>query len=682
MTGQPEDESGGRLIELRPGEKPSDPDLLPAVRDEDAAQVAVLPVFDVAAREGERRAIIPVHLQRENLKATVGSFAGTNWHRLRYHGLRVPFYLVALLIWAVVGLFRVSVRIAHWGFLLEQQDLRHKAVIDEDSREWMRLHKEAKETRKTRGAIVAVIAGGASLGAFLLVKFGPAWSQVTAGTAAVLILARAGRPEGHRIVSQAVVPPAYEPPTPAVITRGLASLGIGAINRAVSAGAGITFVSDVHRDGPGWAAHIDLPHGVTAAHIMAKRSELASGLRRPLSATWPSGVPAEHEGRLELWIGFHDLSKQKMPKWPLLKAGTADVFGSLPFGTDPRLRPVGVPMFEVNWLIGASPGQGKTGSVRVLACGAALDVTTDLWIHELAGKGDIEPLAKVSHRYVSGLDDESIAYAADSVRMLRAELAKRSKAFGQLPKEAKPEGKITRDLAAKGFRPLVVIFDEAQNLFLHPEFGAEAADDLAYVMRLGRALGIIVVLATQRPDKDSLPTTIRGIVTARFCLKVPDQPSNDMILGTGAYSAGYNAAIFRAKTDAGLGWLKGDGEPQIVRTYYLDLRDTERVAVRARNIRQRAGVLTGYALGEDVDERPERDVLADVLAVLGDRPAAHWTWLADALALRFPDRWHDLTAESISAQCRALGVTSVDVKMDGTVLKGCRKANLIRLVTG
>ena len=155
--------------------------------------------------------------------------------------------------------------------------------------------------------------------------------------------------------------------------------------------------------------------------------------------------------------------------------------------------------------------------------------------------------------------------------MLRAELDRRSAEFKKLPKEAKPEGKLTRAMAEKRglrLRPLVCVVDEAQNCFMHPKYGAQAAEDAAYVIRLGRAYGIIVILATQRPDRESLPPAIRGIVTARFCLKVPGYDSNDMILGTGSYKAGYNSAIFRAKTDAGLGWLKGDGDPQVIRTYY------------------------------------------------------------------------------------------------------------------
>ena len=82
---------------------------------------------------------------------------------------------------------------------------------------------------------------------------------------------------------------------------------------------------------------------------------------------WPEGVPAEHEGRLKLWIGFTDMAKMKPKPWPLAKSGKADVFEHVPFGTDPRGRGVTVPLFEVNWLIGAAPGKGKTAAVRVLA---------------------------------------------------------------------------------------------------------------------------------------------------------------------------------------------------------------------------------------------------------------------------------------------------------------------------
>jgi S-DNA-T family DNA segregation ATPase FtsK/SpoIIIE len=263
------------------------------------------------------------------------------------------------------------------------------------------------------------------------------------------------------------------------------------------------------------------------------------------------------------------------------------------------------------------------------------------------------------------------------VRLLRRELEARSAQLKKLPKEARPDGKVTRELAGKRslrLRPIVCVIDECQNLFTHPVHGKDAADDAAYVIRLGRAYGIILVLATQRPDKESLPTAISGNVTARFCLRVPGHMENDLILGTSAHQNGYRATVFRAKTDAGMGWLKGDGDPQVVRTYYLDLPDAERIAARARIMREQAGVLSGYALGEDSTE-PARCFAADVLTVFGTDAKLYSETIAARLRERIPAAYATITADAVASQLRALGVTVKDVREPGgPVRKGCERA--------
>jgi DNA segregation ATPase FtsK/SpoIIIE, S-DNA-T family len=658
--------------------------------DEAALEQAPAPAYlsTPGRAPGERLPVIPPHLRgRANIRAALVLAAAQNWHRARYHGLRFPLYLVALVVWAVIGLVRLAGRQIHWWWVIEQHSLRSKAAADGNATEWMRLHKQAKADRHFRGLVLLGELLGLALAAGLLVKFGPWWSWAAAAAVAAVFLARAGRPSGMRIVGTAIVPPDYSPPTHEIITKALGSLNIQQINAALKPdkdgkSQGIRFISDVMRDGPGWTCHLDLPHGVSASDILAKREALASGLRRPLSATWPAGVPEEHPGRLDLWVGFQDISKTKPPACPLVKMKQTDLFASIPFGTDPRHRGVGVGMFELNWLIGAAPGQGKTATLRVLGCGAALDPLAVLWINELSGKGDLDPLGKVCHRYTSGLDDESIAYAAESARLLKTETDRRSARFKQLRGSGQlRDGKVTRELAAqyKELRPLVAIFDEVQNLLTDKQHGEQAAEDLAYVIRVGRAYGIIAVLATQRPDAKIIPTSITGLILGRFCLMVPDQPANDLVLGTTSYRRGYDATVFRPKLDAGLGWLKGseDGVPQICRTYYLDLPATERIAARARDMRDRAGVLSGYALGE-FETAEARDVLADVLAVFGTDPGLHWDELADRLAARWPDRWADLTGEAMSAQLRSHGVPSVMVSTAGSKARGCRRVAVER----
>ena len=239
-----------------------------------------------------------------------------------------------------------------------------------------------------------------------------------------------------------------------------------------------------------------------------------------------------------------------------------------------------------------------------------------------------------------------------------------------------PGEAVTREIAARRslrLWPIVCFIDEAQNLFSHAKYGKQAADDAEFIIKVGPAMGIVLILATQRPDKASLPTGVSANVSIRFCLKVMGQLENDMILGTSAYKNGIRATTFRPKIDAGLGYLIGEDPAQVCRTYFLDVTDAKAVIARARAIRERAGTLSGYALGEDTSG-PARDVLADALACFGDGEAGlQWSVLAERLAERWPDRYAGLTADAISAQLRDAQVASVTVSASGAKARGCRR---------
>jgi len=396
------------------------------------------------------------------------------------------------------------------------------------------------------GELAAVIVAGVAMVAYL-----PWWGWATFAAVVLPVLARVGRPEDKPIIAPAVLPSEVQPPTPDVIVR---ALGIAAINAYIKEGTEWIFPSPVREDVPGWRAEVDLPYGVTAAMVIERRAQLASGLRRPLGAVWPEPVAQEHAGRLELWVGRADISKAKPQPWPWLRAGTSDMFAELPFGIYPRGRRVNVPVVEHNWLLGSMPGQGKTSAVRALACGVVLDPTVEPWIHELKGTGDLDSLERVSHRFVSGIDDDSIGYAAESLALLRAKLMRRAERLKKLPRELCPDKKVTRQIPNKRslrLWPVMCVIDECQNLFGHPKFGKQAADDAEFIIKIGRAFAVFLVLATQRPDKDSLPTGVSGNVSIRFCLKVAGQVENDMVLGTSAYKNGVRATTFRPKVDAG-----------------------------------------------------------------------------------------------------------------------------------
>src|SRR6202044_621429 len=117
------------------------------------------------------------------------------------------------------------------------------------------------------------------------------------------------------------------------------------------------------------------------------------------------------------------------------------------------------------------------------------------------------------------------------------------------------------------------------------------------LVKRGPATGIILILAAQRPDAKSLPTGISANAVLRMCLKVMGQIENDMVLGTSAYKNGIRATTLRAEIDAGIGMYVGGIAAQVVRAFYLNLPAAERVAVRARALRESAGTLSGIAAG-------------------------------------------------------------------------------------
>jgi S-DNA-T family DNA segregation ATPase FtsK/SpoIIIE len=619
------------------------------------------------------RPVLPDWLRtRENFRAAVRRRARFEARRAAYHGLRSPLHGARLLFWGIAGTGWLLLAWLRW-WLSPVPLSAHQQAVKEGWRSWNTLHGVHRKTTKARALIslaVAVPAFGAGYWAW------EASPLIVYAAAGVLVVTAAivARPEGTRIVTPYAVPAELEKLTQDVVTRALGSLGISGIDKYLREGkpTGQLFPHPVRQDGPGWRAEVDLPYGVTATMVIERREQLASGLRRPLGAVWPEPVTSEHTGRLELWVGQEDITSRKPVPWPLLKSGTVDVFKPVQVGTDTRGRPVKAPLVYHNWLIGSQPRNGKTGTVRVLLAAVSLDPLPEMQVHELKGTGDLDSFEPLCTRFSSGIDDASVAAAAESLALARRECEKRGPLIKALPTSICPDKRVTRQVAEKyaRLRPLVIAVDECQNLFKHPKYGKQAGADAEDLIKIGPAMGILLILATQRPDKDSLPTGVSGNVSIRFCLYVAGQTENDMVLGTSAYKNGIRATMFRAEVDAGLGILKNaHPSPKVVKTHYMNVAEQDAVVARARVPRERAGTLPAAAA-----DAPERDVLADVLAVLGGDSGAHWEILAGQLAMRWPDRYAGATGESVSAECRALGVPSEQVKVGGVNRMGVKRA--------
>jgi DNA segregation ATPase FtsK/SpoIIIE, S-DNA-T family len=318
---------------------------------------------------------------------------------------------------------------------------------------------------------------------------------------------------------------------------------------------------------------------------------------------------------------------------------------------------------------------------------AALDIRPEIRGYELKGTGDFAPVAPVCAEYGSGNDDDTLAACADMFGWLYGEGQKRAariRRYAELGRA--PENKVTPELAAlpgSGLHPMVVFVDEIQELFTFGKTGKEAGETAEKCIKLFRALGIILLLGTQIPDKDSLPTGITRNINTRFCLSVADQVANDMILGTSAYKLGYRATVFEPGTEAGWGILAGLGKPGARRSFYVDNDQAATVMARAIAARAAAGVLPEP---QDGPARPVADVLADVAAIwpAGEEAAWNETLLERLKNLR-PEIYGRWEPAQLTTALSGYGITTGQIgrRIDGKTVnrRGPARADILSAIT-
>ncbi|WP_206062043.1 hypothetical protein [Nonomuraea basaltis] len=632
----------------------------------------------------KRRPIIPSALRRANLGATIRATAARWGYIAGFHAVRSPWYLLKVAWWAIVGVFRLAGRQLRWWWVNEQYLLLQQAASDNDPAMWLKLHREGKATRRWRGVVLFFQLIALFIAVMVVLGLPALWQAViVAGL--VPVLARYGRPAGRQLIPSAVVTRRYRRLNSDIVLRAYYSANLGHPERPNQQ---IEFGAAMAREGNGSKVLVNLPYGKTFDDAVKARPAIASGLDVALSQVTISRDPESHRSHW-LWVADSDPLATPAGRTPLLACKETDIWQPAPLGVDERGRPVTLLMLWTSILVGAQPRQGKSFTARLLALYAALDPYVRLEVFDGKGSPDWRKFALVAHSCGFGFtltrDGDPLETFVQMLRDLKADVQARYQKLSELPVDVCPEGKLTRDIARDpkyGMPVRLVVIDECQEYFDtgDKELNKEISGLLVFLVKVAPAAGVIVLDATQKPggvgtgDAATAFTSFRDNHQVRIALRTGSWQVSDLVLGSGANSEGFDSSTL-LPSYKGVGILRGAGDDTpTVRFHLADAEDAEKILLAARKLRERAGTLSGMAAGQAA-VREVRDVLADARCVFeGSETGLSWAQIAARLAERIPEHYADLTGDAISAQLRDLNVPSVNIKRDGQVLKGAKRA--------
>jgi DNA segregation ATPase FtsK/SpoIIIE-like protein len=287
--------------------------------------------------------------------------------------------------------------------------------------------------------------------------------------------------------------------------------------------------------------------------LEARREEMAACMRlRDVRVLREPKDAAEADVVL---VPFEDAAP--MP-WPCAEVEELSLWEPIPLGVDEQGETVAIELAERNVLLGGEPGAGKSVALSTLIAAAALDpgmrVLVDGKLVELAA------WAPVAERAVGPDGEDALAVLWELREVMDARY---------------------RDLLARGLRKIrreeglplhLVVVDELVFYLTLPDKAQrqEFAELLRDLVARGRAAGVIVCAATQKPGADVVPSALRDLFGFRLALRCTTPQASDTILGQGWASNDADASTIPG-AQRGVGYLLGEGERPIkVRGYYLD----------------------------------------------------------------------------------------------------------------
>jgi len=323
----------------------------------------------------------------------------------------------------------------------------------------------------------------------------------------------------------------------------------------------------------GQRLRVRVSRGASFTDLEDRREELAACLRvREVRVERDPGDASR--GTVTL-VRRDPLARLGAVRWPFTSAGRLSLWDSFPLGIGEDGETVPLSLPERNVLLGGEPGGGKSAALQIMLAAAAVDPSTKLWL--LDGKlVELAAWSAVAERTV-GPDVGEAIELLEQVQQVMEDRYRELLMSGRRKIEPSPE------------LPLHVVAVDELALYLLAEDRKQRtrfAELLRDLVARGRAAGVIVLAATQKPAADVVPSALRDLFGFRLAFRCTTPQASDTILGQGWASQGYNAATI-SPADRGVGFLLADdGLPVRLRTYYLDDQAVAELASRAVSVRR------------------------------------------------------------------------------------------------
>ncbi len=335
--------------------------------------------------------------------------------------------------------------------------------------------------------------------------------------------------------------------------------------------------------------------GKTIEDVRKEESAIAGNLQLPDSQM------VIDRGANQSQICMHVADVDPWPRtpspWPGMHAPVQDVWAATELGLDLLGgTPFAMALAQSSMLIGASTGAGKTALLRLLALIVAGDprAQLDVWHFKPKGNSALRMFEPVCETYRTGNDDDDFEAFVAFLREAKRDLRRRNLVLGSLPLADAEDVKVTRALAHRtdiDLRPRFILCDEIQEAIEDPKHGEDITRLLRHLAKQGRDAGLRLVLCTQKPDKDAIPSSIRSVLPTRIALRTEDWQTSDMIMGSSTFRANELPPV----GGAAIVKLAGDGEAiqgiYRIRCHYVNAPDAAAAVDRVMTMRKAVGTM-------------------------------------------------------------------------------------------